>query len=161
MKLTKIKLRNLINESLQMKGKAFIVKNEMLYDSFGWQVVTTNSDLKQLTYDIPQLHGYIVIYQSNPWEINPSFPSSKKDDINTYVLSHYLNGQWGKEIRIDIRNFALIKAISSLFKQAVELMGEELHNIRQGIELLSTSSDDSFIIKAGEILSDLLEPSPL
>ena len=165
MKLTRNRLKHLINESLATKGSTFIAKNERKYGSIGWYVVTTNSELKQLTYRMMRYGNalterYLVIYQSNPWEYDPKQRyDGPKDDINKYVISQCINGKWGKEEKIDIRNFTLIDAISSLFRQSFELMGDEEDNMRQGVELLSQSSENSVNIQAGKILSNILEPA--
>jgi hypothetical protein len=154
MKITRRKLMWLIKESTNMSGRQFIMDNAPAFKSMGWKIVSTNSGLTQLEYDLPghtrSLHMQLVIYQEY---------ISNKDNINTYVISSNIKGIWGKEVPIDLTDLTLIGTIIDLINQATTSFGGEIENLKQGIELFAYASEDPAMIKAASLLDETLTPA--
>ena len=154
MKITKRQLKNLIRESTNISGRQFIMNNAPAFKSMGWKIVSTNSGLSQLEYDLPShtqsLHMQLVIYQRD---------LQSSDPIDTYVLSSNVKGIWGKEVPIDLTDLTLISTIINLINQAVNSFGGEIEFLKQGIDLIAVASEDPLMLNAEKMLDKALTPA--
>jgi len=164
MKITRRKLMWLIKESTNMSGRQFIMDNAPAFKSMGWKIVSTNSGLSQLEYDLPghtqSLHIQLVIYQRDLQSSNRGQPwLATADPIDTYVLSSNVKGIWGKEVPIDLSDLTLIGTIINLINQAADSFGGEIENLKQGIELFAYASEDPNMVKVASLLDEALTPA--